>query len=72
MNTSLSQCETGGSACLVAPAKRSAPRNKHFHIGVFSEETANVNITLEMPGELARRLEGIAAIQHMGIRQFAL
>jgi len=31
-----------------------------------------VNLTLEMPDELARRLEGIAATQHMSIQQFAL
>jgi hypothetical protein len=36
------------------------------------EETADVNLTLEMPDELARRLEGIAATQHMSIQQFAL
>ena len=36
------------------------------------EQTANVNLTLEMPDELARRLEGIAATQHMSIQQFAL
>jgi len=39
MNTSLSQCETGGSACLVAPAKRSAPRNDHIHLwGIFGRD----------------------------------
>jgi hypothetical protein len=31
-----------------------------------------VNLTFEMPDELARRLEGIAATQHMSIQQFAL
>ena len=36
------------------------------------EQTANVNLTLEMPDELGRRLEGIAATQHMSIQQFAL
>jgi hypothetical protein len=36
------------------------------------EQTANVNLTLEMPDELAGTLEGIAAIQHMSIQQFAL
>ena len=31
-----------------------------------------MNLTLEMPDELARRLEGIASTQHMSIQQFAL
>ena len=31
-----------------------------------------MNLTLEMPDELARKLEGIAATRHMSIQQFAL
>jgi hypothetical protein len=31
-----------------------------------------VNLTLEVPDELARRLEGIAATQHVSVQQLAL
>jgi hypothetical protein len=31
-----------------------------------------VNLTLEVPDELARKLEGIAVDRHMGIQQLAL
>ena len=54
------------------PASASAAAGRFVRHNRRLEQTANVNLTLEMPDELARRLEGIAATQHMSIQQFAL